>query len=95
MLLVKKKSKKKTFITADVKDDIKDEEEAIESYSEQVQELDDEGNYAEADKINHILGQEKQHKKILVGIKKSTAVISGGKLLLKVRESNVCNKHIY
>lgn len=81
MLLIKKKSKKRTFIDAD----IKDETEGIKDYTEQFKELIEQGDVIDAKKIRHILGQEKQHKKILVGIKqtKKNAVMMDNRLLIR------------
>ena len=80
MLLIKKKVTEQPFIIAD----IKDEEEGIKSYSKQIKELEAQGKKKEADKIRKILRQEKQHRKILLGIKNTQkSVIVDGKLLIR------------
>ena len=80
MLLIKKKVTEQPFIIAD----IKDEEEGIKSYSKQIKELEAQGKKKEADKIRKILRQEKQHRKILLGIKYTQkSVIVDGKLLIR------------
>lgn len=80
MLLIKKKVTEQPFIIAD----IKDEEEGIKSYSRQIKELEAQGKKKEADKIRKILRQEKQHRKILLGIKYTQkSVIVDGKLLIR------------
>lgn len=50
--------------------DIKDEEEAIETYSKQIKELEAQGDFQRAKKLKHILGEEQDHKATLMAMHK-------------------------
>lgn len=88
-VVIKKVVKEKTYIDAD----IKDETEGVKDYEKQIKQLEAAGRNADANKIRHILSQEKQHKKILLGIRRTgksdTAVSIGGGVLIKGKENNL------